>query len=135
VDIQVNFWAVLVAAIAQFIIGWAWYGPLFGKPWLRMMGKTKEEIMQKGNPAFAMLGSFVPSLIMAYILAHFVVYAGADDLTDAAMLGFWVWLGFVATVMFNSVLFESKPKKLYIINVLYYLVSLIVMAVVLMVWR
>lgn len=132
--IIINFWAVLAVAIAQFMLGWLWYGPLFGRAWLRLMGKTKAEVMQS-NPALAMLGSFVPSLIMAYILAHFVQYAGAVSWSQGMQAGFWAWLGFIATTTLNSVLFEGKSKALYILGNGYYLVSLLIMGAILAIWR
>jgi len=38
--IEVNYLAVFIATIASFVFGWLWYGPLFGKAWMRMMGYT-----------------------------------------------------------------------------------------------
>ncbi|MBI3026774.1 DUF1761 domain-containing protein, partial [Candidatus Woesearchaeota archaeon] len=50
------------------------------------------------------------------------------------VLGFWVWIGFLATTQIGMVLWEGKPIKLYIINTLHYLVVLAVMSAILAVW-
>ena len=42
----INFAAVLVAAIVGFIIGILWYGPLFGKSWMRLMGMTDKQLKE-----------------------------------------------------------------------------------------
>ena len=136
--VDINYLAVLVAAIAAMAIGFLWYGPLFGKVWIRLMGfdklnkKEMDKMKEKGKKSMPI--AFVVSLIMSYILAHFVDYTQAATFADGAIAGIWLWLGFIATVQIGSVLWEGKPVKLYIINTLHYLVTLIVMGGILAVW-
>ena len=33
--IDVNYLSVLIAAIASFVLGWIWHGPIFGKAWMK----------------------------------------------------------------------------------------------------
>ncbi len=137
-EIAVNYLAVVAAAVASMAIGALWYSPvLFGKQWMRLIGMSNEELEKakaKGmGKSYAIM--FLGSLIMAYVLAHFVQMAGATDLMGAAELGFWVWLGFVATVQLGTVLWENKPWTLYTLNTGYYLVSLIVMSGILVWWK
>lgn len=136
-EVTINYLAVIVAAIASMVIGMAWYSPmLFGKQWMELIGisvKDMEAAKKKGmSKTYAL--AFVSSLVMAYVLAHFVDYAMASSLADGAMAGFWVWLGFVATVSLSSVLWDCKPWKLYFINVGYHLVQLVVMGEILTLW-
>ncbi|MBI2649708.1 DUF1761 domain-containing protein [Candidatus Woesearchaeota archaeon] len=135
-QIDVNYLAVLAAAIASMIVGFIWYGPLFGKMWMKMMGfdkKKMDEAKKKGmGKTYAL--AFLTSLIMSYVLAHFVGYVQAATAMDGVVLGFWVWIGFLATTQIGSVLWEGKPVKLYLINTLHYLVALAVMAAILAVW-
>ena len=45
-SMAINYWAVLVAAVAYMILGAIWYSPiLFGSAWMRLIGKTKEQAM------------------------------------------------------------------------------------------
>ena len=132
IDIAINYWAVLVAAIVSFVVGWLWYGPLFGKMWKGLMGYTDESIKAMAmKPATSMFWGFVTALITAYVLAYFLALSGVSTVEGACTLAFWIWLGFFATVALGSVLWEGKPIKLFILNAAHQLVALILMAVTL----
>ncbi len=135
--VDINYWAVLVGAVAYMLIGMLWYGFLFMKQWMKLMGfteKDKKKAKKKGMAKYYLV-AFIAALIMSYVLAHFVDYVGAVDLLGALKAAFWIWLGFIAAIMINSVLWEGRPVKLYLINISYQLVSLIVMAVILVLWK
>lgn len=135
-DFEINLWAVLGAAAASFVVGFLWYGPVFGKVWMKLSGMSTEKMKSaKLSPAVSMALGFVSSLVTAYVLAHFVQLAGVFDLGGVWQLSFWIWLGFFAAVMAGSVLWEGKPVKLYLLNIAYYLVNLFVMAWVLVRWQ
>lgn len=139
-DVPVNYLAVLVAAVANMILGSLWYGKFFAKPWIAMSGITPqqmEEAKSKGmGKSYAL--AFVGSLLMSYILSHVLTFAtdylGSSGVSAGIMTGFWNWLGFVAPVMLGSVLWENKPWKLWMINSGYYLASLVMMGIILAVW-
>ncbi len=128
----VNFIAVLIAAVLAMVLGFLWYGPLFSKPWMKLVGMTKKDMEeQKGSMGKTYGMMFVSALLTAWILSNFVGYAGAQTWSAGAMVGFWAWLGFVATTMFSNVLFEKKPFPLFLIDAGYHLVNLLVMGAVL----
>ncbi|MBI3626752.1 DUF1761 domain-containing protein [Candidatus Uhrbacteria bacterium] len=134
-QINVNLWAVLVAAIVQMAIGFAWYSKaLFGAKWLALIGKTEEDMKKGGSMGKVMGLSFVSSLIMAYVLAHVLFLIDATTVTMGLQAGFWLWLGFVATTSFMKVLYEHRSKKLYLIDVGYYLVCMLAMGAILAAW-
>ena len=136
-QIYVNYWAVLVAALASTALGMLWYSKLlFGKAWMREMGFTNESMERAKARGMHKLyaAAFAGSLVMAYVLAHFVFVWAATDFVGAFQLAFWTWLGFVATVMLGGVLWEGKSMKLYVLNALYQLASLYVMALILAYW-
>ncbi len=128
-----NWLAVIVAAILQVVIGFIWYGPLFGKTWMSMMGMT-QQTMSRAGMGKTYAWSFVGSLVTAGVLAKLVGVMGARTLGAGITAGFWVWLGFVATVTLASVLYEKRSVSLYALNNGYQLVSLAVMGAVLAVW-
>ena len=134
----INYFAVIAATVACQAIGFAWYGPVFGKLWMKLSGITEKQIAEhkkKGKsmaPTFAI--SALGSLVMAFVLAHFVDYVEATTISGALSLAFWLWLGFIATVLVGGVLWERKSWKLYGLNSAYYLVVLSVMASILAVW-
>lgn len=139
--VPINYLAVLVAAVASMAIGFAWYGPLFGKQWMALSGISPEKISAtKGKgmgPIYALAS--LGSLVMSYVLAHALVFASSylnvSGVSAGLMTGFWNWLGFVVPVTLSSVLWEGKSWKLWRLNCSYYLVSLLAMGVILAVWQ
>ena len=133
----INYLAVLAAAAASIVLGFLWYGPLFGKQWIALMNfdkKKMEEAKKKGMPKQTWVLMILGTLVTSYVLAHFVDYLDAVNISGALTAAFWIWLGFVATVILGGVLWEGKPWKLYFLNAAYYLVNLAVMASILAVW-
>ncbi len=138
-DIHINFWAVLLAAAAYFLIGWLWYSALFGKMFMKLTGmdklskREKEKMMKAAMPSFGM--AFAASLLTAYCLAHSVVSGASFYHVSGApaglMAGFWTWLGFLVTTHLNAVLWDRQPLKLYFLHMGYYLVSFLVMGMIL----
>lgn len=136
-DIAVNYLAVLVAAVVSYAIGAVWHSPLgFGKQWMKMMGLDKESMRKMPLTAQqAMILGFLFTLLVSYILSHFIVIAGVRDLPGALTLGFWLWLGFGITTLANGWLWEGKSLKLFLFNAAYLLVSFESMALVFGLWR
>ena len=137
-DIAINYVAVLVAAVASFVIGWAWYSPLlFVKPWLRSRGKDPEMVMKTGMqmPWGTMATEFVSTLVVAYVLARFSVLLGVVSWQGAFHLAIWLWLGFQATLLMGAVLWEEMTWQHYAISAGRWLVSLVVMSLILGLWH
>ena len=129
---SVNLLAVVVAAIASMVIGMLWYGPIFGKQWIAHMGiKTKDMASMKKGAGKKSAQGFISTLVMSYVLAHFIAFTQAATIAEGAVIGFWLWLGFVATVTAGSVIWERRSKDLYFLNNAYQLVSLAVMGAIL----
>ncbi len=126
--VPVNYLAVLLCGIAAMVIGFIWYGPLFGK------GKVAKA-KAKMTKAYAIM--FLASLLMAYVLAHFVWYAAPGSLTllISVKTAVWAWLGFILTFGVSQFLFSAKPIKLLAIDTGYYLVTLVTMGVIFAVLR
>lgn len=140
-EVPVNYLAVLVAAIASMVIGYLWYGPLFGKQWMAWSGMSQADLegaKQKGMAkSYALM--FVGSLVMAYVLSHALVFAmsylKSEGVSAGLQTGFWNWLGFIAPVTLGAVLWDRKPWKLWVLNNAYYLITLCVMGVILALWK
>ena len=129
----VNLIPVFVSAVLYMVIGAAWYSSwAFGKSWQKMSG-ISESAMKEGVSQ-ALAGSFVAALVLAYVLSWVVSGFMANSFLSGMVISFWLWLGFMATVMLNSVLYERKPISLYSINAGYLLVALLFMGGVLAAW-
>src|ERR1051326_2969635 len=132
--VAINNTAVVVAASINMLIGWVWYSmPVFGRQWMKQIGKTEAELKATAKPAMYLF-MLVAALIMACFLAQFVGYANATSAVEGAMVGFYTWLGFVATTFLGLKVFENRSWELYWINVGYYLFALLAMGALLAVW-
>src|SRR3989344_4119366 len=114
-EVPINYLAVLVCGVASMVLGSLWYGPLFGKQWAAWSGMTSTDMEKAkakgmGKSYFLM---FVGSLMMAYVLAHSLVFAASylhvEGANGGLMAGFWSWLGFIAQVTLGTVLWDNKP--------------------------
>jgi len=132
-ELHLSLWAVLGAGAARFVLGGIWYSKMiFAKEWAKLTGFKEKQ--KKDGAAMAMLVEFLGNILMAFVLAHAIRYAQAQGAAQGMMVGFFNWLGFVATVTLGSVLFEKKPLKLFFINNGFQLLSMIVMSVILVTW-
>ena len=133
---KINYWAVVVAGVLYWILGAIWYG-LFSGRFIALMRWTPEDLarLQAQGSAKELVLAFATSMLTAYVLAHFVRYAGARTGLDGALTGFWAFVGFVLTTNLAAVIFEGRPAGLYLISMGYNLVALLLMGVLLAVWR
>ncbi len=134
-DSSLNLIPIIVAGIVNMALGAFWYSPLaFGKIWLKSMGKTPEDF-SRGSTGMIYVFNTIASLLFAYVLAHIIKFAGINSFVQGVMVGFWVWLGFVVTTVLPGYLYESRPKLLYFIFILYQLFSITIMGGVLAIWK
>ncbi len=129
---SVNWLAVLVAAVATFLIGGLWYGPLFQKPWMSASGVT-EERMREGGTARIFGVAFVLQLIAAVVLAMFIGAEATPAFGTAA--GLAVGLFWVATSLGVIYLYERRSLAHWAVNAGYQVVSYTVMGAILGVWH
>lgn len=134
-DPSINLIPVIAAAVINMALGMLWYSPyVFGKLWIKSMGRTPEEIQQQANPLIYVFNT-IASLVFAYILAHIMKFAFISNAGDGIIIGFWVWLGFVVTTVLPGYLYEGRNKILYIIFILYQLAAICIMGALLAVWK
>lgn len=128
-EVAVNNVAVLIAAVANMVLGAVWHGPLFGKVWMKAAGKTQADIDGAKSEMPKMYAvSFVGALVTAYVLAVFIGWTSVTTVATAVILGFLVWLGFVLTSALGPLVWEERNQNLFLIGISYSFISLIVMA-------
>ena len=135
--VHVNYWAVLVAAIVVFVLGWLWYSPqLFYKPWMRARGLDPEAAMAGAKmPVGKLVIELVRCLVLAYIIAHFVAALGISNWLIAAHFGLLLWVAFPVVLLTGSVIWENIPVKVAAIHAGDWLVKLLVIPIILSVWH
>ena len=126
---EMNWIAVLGAALAGFVIGGLWYGPLLGKAWQAESGLS-DEAMKNANMAKIFGLTFVLNLVSSFILGHVMATYQHPGIHISAMIGFGVGLGFVATSIGVNYLFARKSLKLFLIDGGYWTVVYTVMGAV-----
>jgi hypothetical protein len=132
-ETPVNWIAVVVAAVANMVLGFIWYSrPVFGNRWMSLIGRRADELGGAG-PLYAL--TFVGALLAAYILAVFSRRLDASTLLHGMQIGFLVWIGFVATATVADYVFSGRPAGLWLINNGYQLLIFVVMGAIVAVWR
>jgi len=130
----INWFAILVAIISNFIIGGLWYSPmLFVNRWLAMSGVDKK-VFDAGLP-MALIGDFFSALVIALVLNQVIRWSGAAGVAGGLMIAVLVWIGFVASVLLTQVTYEHRPFAFFAISAGYRLVTLLVAGAILSVWR
>lgn len=141
-DIAINYWAILACGVSSVVIGFLWFGPVFGNAWMSSMGMTMPSAEERKKMGGKMMKSafiaFVAALITAYGFIHALTYAdaylSASGVSAGLTGGFWNWLSFMMPVVLGAVLWEGKSWKWWCITAGYYLVNLLVMGAILSSW-
>jgi hypothetical protein len=133
---KTNYLAVVVAAVAYWILGAIWFGFLFGKSWVRLERISDEQLaaMKSAATAVPYIVSFVLGLVIAFVLAQLCAWRNATTAARGASLGVLLWLGIVAPVTYTTNMYEMRPTNLFLINEGYVLVGLLVMGAILGAW-
>lgn len=139
-EIAINYWAVLVCGVVSMILGSVWYGPLFGKMWMKVIGATemdvqkRKEMQKRAMPLYFV--SFVLSLFQAYVLAHYI--AGWSDASGVEN-SLWIWAAFIIPTVAGGAMWNNDSSKVswarFLIQGGYYLVLFIIFGLILGMWR
>jgi hypothetical protein len=132
-DIHVNFLAVIVAAIANYLIATVWYAGIYAKVWQKLTGVTD----MKPVPMNIVL-VFIGSLVLSFVLYHSIVFGNAymkmSGIGGGLMGGFFGWLGYIAPVTLSTKLYQKKPWGLWCLDNGFWLISLLLMGMILSSW-
>ena len=132
-EFDVNYWAILVAAISSFVVGALWYAPfLTGKVWQIETGLTDEKL-KEANMGKTFGLAFVLSVIISFGMAMF--FGGEADLQKGAMWGMMTALFFVIPSLGINDLFEHRSLKLWLINSGYNLIIYTIIGAILGAWN
>jgi hypothetical protein len=132
----INYLAIIVAAVAGWLAGAAWY-TLLGKHWLAAQDRTEDafrahQAAVEGTPAawlsFAL--AFLADLVMAWVLAGIVGHLGNVTIRSAVISALFAWGGFVVTTMLVNNAFCGRKYMLTAIDAGHWLLVLVLMGVV-----
>jgi hypothetical protein len=128
---NVNYLAVVVAAVSSLLIGGVWFSPiLFAHAWQREAGLTDDQV--KRGAGKAMAGAFVLALIIALNLGLFLgKHAG---IAWGAGAGALAGIGWATASLATVYLFERRSTILIVIDGGYLAVSYAAMGAIIGVW-
>jgi uncharacterized protein DUF1761 len=134
--LRIRYSAVVAAVLAGVVVSSVWYSPfLFGRQWMALRDVSPGAVSDTAMPAWKVLVEVIREVVVASVLARFVVLAGVVDWKGALSVGFWMWLGFPVAMLVGASLWDNKPWMLSAIHGGDWLVKMLVMAVVVGVWR
>jgi hypothetical protein len=124
----VNYLAVLVAAVASWIMGFAWNG-VVGKQWMGALGWTEAD-RPKSVPVGPLTTTFIAELVMAVLVAGLIGHFGQVGVRNGIIIGASCWLAFVVPPTVVNYAFQKRPVKLTIIDSGHWLAVLLVQGTV-----
>ncbi|MGD9915671.1 MAG: DUF1761 domain-containing protein [Rhizobiaceae bacterium] len=129
---DINFLAVLVAAVAAFAWGAIWYMAL-SKPWL---AAARIDPSQGSRSIQPFIVSFIMLLVMAIVIFVITnsVYLGEFTLSNGLMVGFVCWLGFILTTLAVNQRYQGYGWGLTIIDALHWLGVALIIGAILGLW-
>jgi len=138
---QINFAAVVVAAVAAIAIGSIWFGPrTFFPVWWKAMGRSADEKPGGENMGIVFAGTFVGQFAQAFavsvVLAWFAASnGGMVSFGDALVVGLVLGVGFAAAASLPHRLFAGQSFTVWALEVGNDIVSITVMALIIGLWR
>ncbi len=124
---------VVVVTILNILLGMLWYSPLLVGP---IWAKAYKFDLKKLKPTpWHYAGSVLVSLITVSILDFLIHRFEITTWREGMLLGFYLWLGLVATTHFSGVIWAKKPIRVYFIDLGYFFISIEMIGILLAVWQ
>lgn len=135
---QVDWIAVLVAAVVYFVIGAAWFAPAtFGRRWMASIGWDESRPRPEMSPV-SYVGPALFYLVASIATAFLAAATDSDTLEEGIVLGLVVGLGYALVVTATDAVFDPnkpKPWTWFAISGAYHVVSLIIVGAIVAAWR
>ncbi len=113
---------VSISGLAQWLLGGLWYGFIFKKSWMKLVGYAEGE--KPKNQIFGGIASLIACLLLSCVRGHVVGWAGSLVFTAGAKIGIICWLGFMAPPLFAQHIYENRRANLFAINAAYWLLAM-----------
>lgn len=130
-----NILVIILAAIAAWMFGAAYYMPL-GKVWLAAQGRTMEEV-QAANAgksgaakAFPFILSLVAELIMAWTMYGLLLHTGNFSARAGVISGAIIWFGFVLTTVAVNNAYPGRKLMLTALDSAHWLGVLVIIGAI-----
>jgi hypothetical protein len=131
--VKTNYWAVVVAGLAAFVMSWLYYSPLLlGNVW-----RAVDPVATAGvTPSILKaVGELFRTIIITLVIARLMALLGGSDRKSAVLLALWLWFGFSGMMWVGAIMWEQTPWQIAAIHSGDWLVKTVLIAGVLSVWR
>ena len=134
--LPINLLAVLIAAVAAFVLGFLFHGPVSGKLWMKLAGvhMTGNEKLSDMLPQ--MFWNLVSNLVTAYALAVIYLFASSSPFLNGATVStgiicaLWLWIGFLVTSSSIGVIWMKQSVRLWLFEAGCSLIVMVVMGAI-----
>jgi len=135
-SVRMNYWAILVAAVACFLLEAGWYS-IFLKEWLEGIGRSMEwlESPAANNPSLQYGTAFVSAAVIATAISCITQLTGPQTALRGVKVAALSWLGLVLTTLSTEYVFEVRPLSLYAINEGFWLLGMMLMGAIVGGWK
>ena len=130
---KLNYWAVIVAAIAAFVVSSLYYSPLLlGNVW-----RSVDPVASVGmKPSMCKaLAELARTFLITLVLARLIAMLGTADWKSALRLALWLWFGFSALMWSGAIMWEKTPWQIAAIHSGDWLIKTVLISVILGAWR
>lgn len=111
-NLKINHLAVIVCVVLLHVLGFLWYGPLFGEKWMSLIG-TDMAIVQANPPSPAVwFLNFVAVVAPLYLLAWLFTKLNVTSGGKGALIGFLIAFCFNHLWVMNNNMFAGSPYPL-----------------------
>ena len=124
--------SIILAAVAMFVLGFLWHGPLFGKTWMRLANITPTGNEKLSDMQKQMLLNFLADIVLAGVLYGAIKVAVTSTLAtngvmwiSGVIVAAFLWLGFVVAGSSPEVIWMGRSKKLWLFELSSSLVGLV----------
>jgi hypothetical protein len=134
--VRLNYLAVLVAAIACFLLEAGWY-TWFLQTWLNGIGRTMQwmESPAGNNPALQYGTAFISAAVIATAISCVTQLTGPQTALRGIKAGVLLWFGLILTTLSTEYVFEVRPLSLLGINGGFWLFGMALMGAIIGAWK
>jgi hypothetical protein len=137
-EMPISIIAILVATVVNFVFGFIWYAPLFGKIWAKEMGFDSSVRPSGKDMAKGMISMVIGNFFLAYVFAHNIAawsfVPGIESMPTTVQIlnsTVFTWLGFYLPVDLGIITWQRKSWKLFWIDTSYHFLILLIASVIL----
>ena len=136
-----NYLAILACAVLSMVIGAIWYGPMFGRKWMEIVGanpddqERRKQMQKEAMPLYII--QFILTLVQVYVLNGLLIWTNAAG--KEVPVALWICFGLIMPVVAGSAMWNNDPKKVvwarFLIQMGYQFILFLVFGYVLGAWK